>query len=136
MTPATGAHDSYPNLMERTTGMSDDTAKAAATYFSSWKARDFDTFRSVLADDVSFRGPLGQADDADSCVQGIKGMSEIVTDIVVHKTFVNGADVVTWFDLHTADAPPCPTANWSHVEDGKITRIRVTFDPRPLLPGG
>ncbi|MBV8940342.1 MAG: nuclear transport factor 2 family protein [Solirubrobacterales bacterium] len=24
--------------------------------------------------------------------------------------------------------------NWSHVEAGRITRIRVTFDPRPLLP--
>ena len=23
--------------------------------------------------------------------------------------------------------------NWSHIEDGQITRIRVTFDPRPLL---
>jgi hypothetical protein len=26
-----------------------------------------------------------------------------------------------------------PVANWSHVEGGKITRIRVTFDPRPFL---
>jgi hypothetical protein len=23
--------------------------------------------------------------------------------------------------------------NWSHVEAGRITRMRVTFDPRPLL---
>jgi hypothetical protein len=38
--------------------------------------------------------------------------------------------------LHTTEAPPVPTANWSHVENGKITSIRVTFDPRPLLPPG
>jgi hypothetical protein len=25
-----------------------------------------------------------------------------------------------------------PTVNWRHIEDGKITSIRVTFDPRPL----
>jgi len=24
--------------------------------------------------------------------------------------------------------------NWTHVEDGKVTRVRVTFDPRPLAP--
>ena len=40
-----------------------------------------------------------------------------------------------WFDLHTSEAPPCPTVNWSHVEHGKIKTIRATFDPRPLLAG-
>jgi hypothetical protein len=52
----------------------------------------------------------------------------------VQKRFVDGPDVLTWFDLHTSVAPPYPTANWSHVENGKITRIRVAFDPRPLAP--
>jgi len=61
-------------------------------------------------------------------------MSQIVTDIVIHKTFADDSDVCTWFDLHTTVAPPSPTANWSHVEDGKITAIRVTFDARPFPP--
>jgi len=59
--------------------------------------------------------------------------ARVTTDIVVRKVFADGPDVLTWFDLHTAAAPPCPVANWSHVEDGKIDRIRVTFDPRPLI---
>jgi hypothetical protein len=42
-------------------------------------------------------------------------------------------DVLTWFELHTAAAPPCPVANWSHVDNGKVDRIRVAFEPRPLL---
>ncbi|HZA16652.1 MAG TPA: hypothetical protein VE645_07120 [Pseudonocardiaceae bacterium] len=53
-------------------------------------------------------------------------------DIVIQHMFVNGADVLTWFDLHTTITPPCPTANWSHIENGKITTIRVTFDARAL----
>ncbi len=57
-----------------------------------------------------------------------------MTDIAIHHTFVDGPNVLTWFDLHTTVAPPCPTANWSHIEDGKITAIRVTFDARPLPP--
>jgi hypothetical protein len=49
------------------------------------------------------------------------------------KRFTDGPDVLTWFALHTTVAPPAPTANWMHVQDGWITAIRVTFDPRALL---
>ena len=28
-----------------------------------------------------------------------------------------------------------PVANWMHVEDGKITRIRVAFDARGIAGG-
>jgi hypothetical protein len=114
--------------------MTEDAAQVAATYFRAWKAGDFATFRPVLADDVIFDGPLGHVEGGDACAQALQGMSRIVTDIVVQKRFVDGPDVLTWFDLHTSVAPPCPTANWGHVENGRITRIRVTFDPRPLAP--
>lgn len=115
--------------------MADETRALASTYFQAWRAKDFATLRSVLADDATFRGPLGSADDAETCLRGLKGMSQIVTDIDIHHTFVDGPDVLTWFDLHTTVAPPCPTANWSHVENGKITTIRVTFDARELAAG-
>lgn len=112
--------------------MAEDPRTLAATYFRAWKDKDFDTLRSILADDVTFAGPFAQLDNAEDCVKGLQGMSQIMTDIVVHKRFVDGPDVLTWFDLHTSVALPVPTANWSHVENGKITAIRVTFDPRPL----
>ena len=54
------------------------------------------------------------------------------TDLVVHKVFVDGPDVVTWYDLHTRIAPPARVAEWSHVEGGKITMVRVVFDARPF----
>jgi ketosteroid isomerase-like protein len=111
------------------------TRAVAATYFRAWRDRDFAALRAVLADDVTFRGPLGTADGADACVAGLRGMAQILDDVVVQHVFVDGADVVTWFDLHTTVAPPAPTANWSHVEDGRITRIRVAFDPRALVGG-
>jgi hypothetical protein len=58
----------------------------------------------------------------------------VMEDIVIEKVFVAGPDVVTWFALHTAKTDPLPTVNWSHVEEGKITRIRAVFDPRPVAP--
>jgi len=110
-----------------------DTRTVAATYFRAWKARDFTSLRAILADDVTFHGPLATIDNADDCVKGLHAMAQVLDDLVVQQVFVDGPDVLTWFDLHTTVAPPAPTANWSHVEDGKITRIRVAFDPRALL---
>jgi hypothetical protein len=107
-------------------------ADVAATYLDAWRARDFDTLRTVLADDATSDGPFGHAGSADDCVTGLRGMSTILTDIVIRKTVVDGDDVMTWLDLHTADTDPLPTVNWRHVDNGKITSIRVTFDPRPL----
>jgi hypothetical protein len=114
--------------------VTDDAGTLAAIYVRAWKGGDFDTVRSILADDVSFIGPFAELDNADDCVDGLRKLSEIVTDIVVHKRLADESDALTWFDLHTSVAPPVPTANWSHAEAGKITRIRVAFDPRPLLP--
>ena len=113
--------------------MTDAAADVAAAYFDAWQRGDFARLRTILADDVTFDGPLGHARNAQECIAGLRRMSEIVTGIVIRKTFVNGADVLTWFDLHTAGTDPLPTVNWRHVENGKITAIRVTFDPRPLF---
>src|SRR6476659_4329995 len=112
-----------------------DTRSVAEAYFRAWKGRDFTTLRGILADDVTFRGPLATLDNADDCVKGLECMAQILDDIVVQHVFVDGPDVLTWFDLHTTVAPPAPTANWQHVENGRITSIRVTFDPRPLTGG-
>ena len=112
--------------------MTGSAADIAAAYFDAWQAGDFARLRAILADDVTFDGPLGHAGNAEECIAGLKRMSQIVTGIVIRKTFIDGADVLTWFALHTTQADPLPTVNWRHVEDGKITSIRVTFDPRPL----
>lgn len=114
--------------------MASDPRTLAETYFHSWKERNFAAIRALLADDATYRGPLGTAEDAEACIQGLKGMSQVMTDIVISKMFVDGPDVLTWLELHTSVAPPCPTANWSHTENGKIKAIRVTFDARPLDP--
>jgi hypothetical protein len=113
--------------------MTTEAKTLATTYFSAWKDKDFQTLRSVLADDVTFAGPMGTADGADECVTGMEGMSKRMDDIVIHAVVADGSDVITWYDLHMTGVEPLPTANWSHVEDGKITSIHATFDPRPML---
>lgn len=106
-----------------------------AGYFDSWRAHDFDRLQSLLADDVTFVGPLGTAKGAESCRAGIEGLSQITTGIDIKKVCADGDDVMTWFELQTTVAPPTPVVNWSRVLDGRITRIRATFDSRVVAPG-
>jgi ketosteroid isomerase-like protein len=110
------------------------TAKTIAlTYFDAWDTRDFDRLRTIFADDVTFTGPMATVEGADACLQGLEGLRGMLERIEVLHVFEDGDDVVTWLHLHKAGTDPMPVANWSHVEDGKVTRVRVTFDPRPLL---
>jgi hypothetical protein len=113
----------------------DDPRALATAYFRAWKARDAGALRAVLADDASFTGPLGTAGNADEMATAIQGLFAITTDVVVQIMAADGGDVITWFDLHTTVAPPTPVANWSQVRDGKIVRVRATFDPRALVAG-
>jgi ketosteroid isomerase-like protein len=70
--------------------MSTPAIEAATTYFDAWKAEDFDRLRSVLADDVTFAGPMGTAHGADECLAGLRGLRQILNDIVVERRFTDG----------------------------------------------
>ena len=81
--------------------MTGDARGVVDTYFDAWKNNDFATMRSVLDDKLDFAGPIDAFDNADAYQHAIQGLSQMKTDIVVHKTFVDGPDVLTWYDLHT-----------------------------------
>jgi ketosteroid isomerase-like protein len=113
----------------------DDPRALAAAYFRAWQAQDAAALRALLADDATFEGPLGTAGNADEMAAAIQRLFAITTDVVVQIMAADGGDVITWFDLHTTVAPATPVANWSQVRDGKIVRVRATFDPRALVAG-
>lgn len=115
--------------------MTATAADIAATYFHAWIAKDFQTLRSILADEVTFDGPLAKLRGAQDVAAGLERLAQITSDITIRKRFVDGQDVLTWFDLHTTIAPPVAVANWSRVEEGKVTRIAVAFDPREIIAG-
>ena len=108
-------------------------AEVAAAYFLAWTNNDIERVRPVLHPNVDFVGPLGATRGAEETLRGLAGMFAMTQQVTVVKRWADDEDVITWFELRTATAGPLPVVNWSHVEDGLITRIRVTFDPRPLL---
>lgn len=111
----------------------DDSRQLAATYFEAWRTRDWHSLAATLADDVGFEGVMGSTRGIEESLAGLRGMAEhVMKDLVLHVRVADGSDVMTWFDLVTVTGTVIPTANWSHIEHGKISRIRVTFDPTPL----
>ena len=113
------AHDSPPTV--------------AARYFDAWQHRDVESVRPLLHEDVTFVGSLGATTGAEETLAGLSRMFEMTSEVQVIKRWVDGPDVLSWFELRTQRAGPIPVVNWSHLEDGRIQRIQVTFDPRPLL---
>ncbi|MBV9803452.1 MAG: nuclear transport factor 2 family protein [Solirubrobacterales bacterium] len=100
-------------------------------YFAAWQARDADRFRGLLADDVSWEGPSWRAITAEQCMAAFHQASSLVTSVDIQHIWVDGDDVLTWIEVRTGDESARPIANWTHVTDGRITRIRATSD---LLP--
>lgn len=107
----------------------------AAAYFDAWKNGDIERVRPLLHEDVDFVGALGSTTGIEETLAGLGGMFAMTKQVEVIRRWVDGPDVLTWFELHTEKAGPLAIVNWSHIESGRISRIRVTFDPRPLLAG-
>jgi hypothetical protein len=116
-----------------------DTARSATpeevavTYFRAWRDGDIGPVRPLLHPDVEFTGALGATRGAEDTLRGLSGMFAMTKQVEVIKRWVDGPDVITWFELTTNSVGPLPVVNWSHIEDGRLTRIRAAFDPRPIL---
>jgi ketosteroid isomerase-like protein len=109
-----------------------DAVSVAEDFFTAWTSKDFGRARSLLHDDLSFRGPIDTFTDADSYIQAIQQLSQIVVAVQRHKLFVDGDDVCVIYDLNTVPVPQSPTAEWYLVRDEKIASIQVFFDARPF----
>ena len=108
----------------------------AESYFRAWNAGDAESLNGLFDPQVLFRGPMGTANGPAECTAGLMGMrAGFLEEVVVEKLLEDGDEVVTWFEMRTrlAGVAPFPVVNRMHVGSRGIDRIRVVFDPRPLL---
>ena len=102
-------------------------------YHEAFGQGDVKTARSLLADDLHFKGPIDEFHNADDYLASLGKLAQIVTGTDVQKVLANDEDVVTIYDLHTSTpAGTSPVAEWARVRNGKIAEIRVYFDARPF----
>lgn len=117
--------------------VSSDPLTVAEAYFDAWSRNAPADLAGVLAADVHVHGPLGFIDGAEQYQQSLGRIFSITDKLVVRKRWVDGGDVVTWFDLHPrGGAEAFPVASWLHISDGRIAGVDVTFDLSKLLDAG
>jgi ketosteroid isomerase-like protein len=107
-------------------------AEVVERYFDAWTSKDFDTARSLLRDDLSFKGPLEQLDSADALIESIKQLAQIVTGAERHGIVEQDDQVCVIYDLHTVPIATAAVAEWYTVRDGKIAKMQAFFDARPF----
>jgi ketosteroid isomerase-like protein len=115
--------------------MSDSNGAIASRLLTAWTSGDFEAARALLADDVTFVGPLAHTEGADAYVEGVRGMAKMIKVADQKRVIEDGDDVCIIYDLVTdTPAGAIPTAGWYQLRDGKVSSIRAYFDPRPLIP--
>jgi ketosteroid isomerase-like protein len=110
------------------------SVETVRTYNEAWAAGDIAAARALIADDLSFRGPMDTFTNAEDMVTALTGLAQVTTGIVWHIIFADdeGANVAAFYRLETA-AGALECAEWHVVRDGLIRSIELRFDPRPLL---
>lgn len=91
--------------------------------------QDFKIARTFVSDDMQFIGVLGSRNGAQAYFDDMEKM-KLKYDI--KKVFADGEDVCLFYDLQIS-GKTISGCGWYHVEDEKITSLKVIFDPRPLL---
>lgn len=109
-----------------------DAQRIADTYFAALRARDLATVRTLVHDDLAFSGPLATLANADDYLTGLEHITADVQRLERRYIAGSGGDVVQIYDVILPDAV-VPVAEWLSLRDGRIARIEMMLDPRPLV---
>lgn len=106
------------------------TNDLARTFTEASSAGDADTLRVLLADDVTFTGPVASTSGVEETVDGLVEMSRIAGSQRVKVQLIDDENVLTWADVSTPGRTT-PTATWLKVANGRITAIETVFNAGP-----
>lgn len=101
------------------------------TFFSG-PARHSDV-RAFITGDFTFRGPMMSADSADEYVEQLRAMGdEMELYAEVRELVASGDTVAVLVDVQ-GPTGTIPYAQWFTMQNGRIARLDVVYDPRPFL---
>jgi ketosteroid isomerase-like protein len=100
-------------------------------YHEAWARRDFETARSLLHDDLRFRGPIDTFDNADDYLAALSRLAGMVEEVDVQRVVAAGDDVVVLLELVTPMGR-APVAEWYQVRGDRIGSAQAYFDARPF----
>ena len=90
---------------------------------------DFKTARTFVSDPFTFEGVLGSRNGLDAY---FRDMEKMRLKYNIKKVFADDEDVCLLYELNIS-GKTIFCCGWYHTEGGKVTSLRVVFDPRPIL---
>lgn len=115
--------------MTRSTAIVSSPKEIVLSCVQAINEQDFKIARTFVDDNMQFIGVLGSRDGAQAYFDD---MAKMKLKYKVKKAFADGDDVCLLYDLQIS-GKTIFGCGWYHVEDEKITSLKVIFDPRPLL---
>jgi len=110
--------------------LSADKAKTTVLAFiEAMNKEDFNKAREYVNEDMNFIGVLGTRHGAAAYFEDMKKM-KFKYDI--KKAFADGDDVCLLYDIDMGKTTIF-TCGWYQLTGGKISTLKVIFDPRPVL---
>ena len=115
---------------------SSNAKKVVISYLKALNDQDFKAARSYLNDNMTFQAPIASHNSADAYfkenerLRSEYGIKKVLYEI--KKVFVDADDVCAFFDFNIGSVTLF-ACGWFQVENGKISSIRVLFDPRPIV---
>ncbi|HEY9044754.1 MAG TPA: nuclear transport factor 2 family protein [Ohtaekwangia sp.] len=98
-------------------------------FIDALNKHDYVTARLYADDSMKFEGVLGSRSGAEAYFKDVEKMQLQYT---LHKVFADDNDVCLLYDLPMSGVTIF-CCGWYTVRAGKITSLKVIFDPRPVL---
>lgn len=121
------------NAMQKNNSTSEK--EIVINFQESLNNRDLKSARSCVSDDFTCTLPSGSFDTPEAYFKAVEQAAQANKSsyrFIVKKTFVDGNDVCVFNDV-VAGPVTLLACEWYHIEGGKISSLRLVYDPRPLL---
>lgn len=105
------------------------TKETVLSFIKALNEEDFNTARKYANEDLAFVGVLGSRNGAEAYFSDMERMK---IKYAVQKAIAEGDDVCLLYDL-VLDGMNISGCGWYQLVNGKISSIKVVFDPRPVL---
>jgi len=112
--------------------MKQSAKEAVLTFIKALNEEDFEKAGACLDASMEFDGVMGKRNGADAYMTDMKKM-KFKYDIL--QSFENENEVCLLYNIDMSGKATIFTCGWYHVTDGRIRKLKVVFDPRPLLEG-
>jgi limonene-1,2-epoxide hydrolase len=108
---------------------SDEVKHIIGKFVKALNDENFQLARKYVKDDIKNSNPVSSHDNAEAYFEEL---ARLRLKFKMHKIFADGNEACVLYDV-TASGITLFACGWFQVDDGKVSSLRVVFDPTPLL---